>query len=33
MITKLVLVDTRGSLRVIFCCNAYWCELLQGLCV
>ena len=23
MITKLLLVDTRGSLRVVFCCHAY----------
>ena len=23
MITKLLLVDTRGSLSVTFCCNAY----------
>ncbi len=29
MITKLLPVDTRGSLRVVFCCQA----LLQGLCV
>jgi len=26
MTTKLLLLDTRGSLMVNFCCNAYWCE-------
>jgi len=26
-------LSARGSLRVFFCCHAYWCEFLQGLCV